>query len=83
MLQNIFLLFEKLKAVIFMPAGSAPSSINSIRSEGAEVVLVEGTYDKTVKSAGRITKAWIILILNANPITAAERRKCRIRMISW
>jgi diaminopropionate ammonia-lyase len=37
------------KAVIYMPAGSVPARIASVRGEGAEVVLVEGTFDLCVE----------------------------------
>lgn len=37
------------KAVIFMPADSVAARIDNIRSEGAEVVLVEGTFDLCVE----------------------------------
>lgn len=37
------------KAVIFMPADSVPARVQNIRSEGAEVVLVEGTFDLCVE----------------------------------
>jgi diaminopropionate ammonia-lyase len=36
------------KAVIYMPTGSVAARIENIRSEGAEVVIVEGTYDDAV-----------------------------------
>lgn len=39
------------KAVIYMPADSAPARINHIESEGADVVLVEGTFDQCVMQA--------------------------------
>ncbi len=37
-----------LRAVIFMPARSVPARVEAIRGEGAEVVLVDGTYDEAV-----------------------------------
>jgi diaminopropionate ammonia-lyase len=37
------------KAVIYMPADSVPARVESIRDEGAEVVLVEGTFDLCVE----------------------------------
>ncbi|MDP9440313.1 MAG: diaminopropionate ammonia-lyase [Actinomycetota bacterium] len=37
-----------LGARIFVPAGMAPARIEAIRSEGAEVVVVRGTYDEAV-----------------------------------
>jgi len=37
------------EAVIYMPSGSAAARIDNIRGEGAEVVVVEGTYDEAVR----------------------------------
>ena len=37
------------KAVIYMPADSVPARIGNVRSEGAEVVLLEGTFDLCVE----------------------------------
>jgi diaminopropionate ammonia-lyase len=37
------------KAVIYMPADSVPARIESVRGEGAEVVLLEGTFDLCVE----------------------------------
>jgi diaminopropionate ammonia-lyase len=37
------------KAVIYMPADSVPARVENIRGEGAEVVLVEGTFDLCVQ----------------------------------
>ncbi len=45
------------KAVIYMPSGTAPARIESIRGEGAEVVVVEGTYDDCVGVAERNASA--------------------------
>jgi diaminopropionate ammonia-lyase len=39
----------KQKAVIYMPADTALSRIENVKSEGAEVVLVPGTFDDCVK----------------------------------
>ncbi len=39
------------KAVIFVPHNTVPARIESIRGEGAEVVVVAGTYDETVRRA--------------------------------
>jgi diaminopropionate ammonia-lyase len=36
------------KAVIYMPADSVPARVENIRGEGAEVVLVDGTFDDCV-----------------------------------
>ncbi len=37
------------KAVIYMPADSVPARVESIRGEGAEVVLLGGTFDDCVR----------------------------------
>lgn len=37
-----------LKAVIFMTTGASPRRVDAIRREGAEVVLLEGTYEDAV-----------------------------------
>lgn len=37
------------QAVIYMPAGSVAARVENIRAEGAEVVLVEGTFDLCVE----------------------------------
>lgn len=37
------------KAVIYMPADSVPARVENIRGEGAEVVLVAGTFDLCVE----------------------------------
>lgn len=39
------------KAVIFVPEGTVSARIEAIRSEGAEAVVVNGTYDDTVRRA--------------------------------
>jgi diaminopropionate ammonia-lyase len=51
------------KAVIFMPQGSVPSRIDAIRSEGADVVLVEGGYDDAVRRAAEEAekKGWVVI----------------------
>jgi diaminopropionate ammonia-lyase len=36
-------------AVIYMPAGSAQARIEAIKSEGAEVIVIDGSYDEVVK----------------------------------
>ena len=41
------------KAVIYMPKGSAPSRVASIRSHGAEVVVTDLNYDDAVRLACR------------------------------
>jgi diaminopropionate ammonia-lyase len=42
-----------LRARIFVPAGTAPARIDGIASEGAEVEIVDGTYDEAVARAAR------------------------------
>ncbi len=37
------------KAVIYMPAATVPARVRSVRGEGAEVVLVGGTFDDCVQ----------------------------------
>ena len=37
------------KAVIYMPSDSVPARVENVRGEGAEVVLVEGTFDLCVE----------------------------------
>ena len=41
----------KLPAEIYMPRGTVPARIENIRSEGAEVVIVDGNYDRAVERA--------------------------------
>jgi diaminopropionate ammonia-lyase len=51
------------QAVIFMPKGSVQSRIDAIRSEGAEVVVIEGGYDDAVACASEEAerKGWIVV----------------------
>ncbi len=42
-----------LRARIFVPGGTAQARIDGIASEGAEVVIVDGTYDEAVERAAR------------------------------
>lgn len=41
------------KAVIYVPACTVPARIENIRREGAEVVVVDGGYDETVRRMAR------------------------------
>lgn len=41
--------FLNRPAVIYMPAGSVPARIEAIKSEGAEVIVINGSYDETVR----------------------------------
>jgi diaminopropionate ammonia-lyase len=38
-------------AVIYMPAGSVPARIEAIKSEEAEVIVIDGSYDDAVRRA--------------------------------
>jgi len=40
-----------LPVKIFMPKGTVQPRIDAIKSEGAEVIIIDGTYDDAVKSA--------------------------------
>lgn len=57
------------KAVIFVPANTVAARIEAIRGEGAEVVVVEGTYDDAVKRAAAEAKAhkWQVISDTAYP----------------
>lgn len=59
----------KQKAVIYMPANTAPSRITNIESEGAKVVLIDGTFDECVNRVDADAKAngWIIISDTAYP----------------
>ena len=50
-------------AVIYMPRVSCPARIDGIRSEGARVVIVDGTYDQTVVKAAADARqnGWVII----------------------
>ncbi len=45
------------KAVIYMPADSVPARIRSIKSEDANVVLVDGTFDDCVRQCAKNAQA--------------------------
>jgi diaminopropionate ammonia-lyase len=51
------------KAVIYMPSESATARIDNIRKEGAEVVVVDGTYDEAVRQCMENARAggWQII----------------------
>ena len=51
------------KAVIYMPGNSVKARIENIKSEGAEVIVVDGNYDKAVsRAAGESEKnGWQIV----------------------
>lgn len=39
------------RAVIYMPANTVKARVDNIKGEGAEVIIVDGTYDDAVKTA--------------------------------
>jgi diaminopropionate ammonia-lyase len=51
-----------LGARVYMPAGSAEARVEAIRSEGAEVIVVDGDYDEAVERAAREAgaHAWLV-----------------------
>ncbi len=57
------------RAVIFVPGNTVPARIDALRSEGAEVVVIEGTYDETVRAADERASAegWQIISDTAYP----------------
>lgn len=52
-----------LRAVIVVPARTAPARIDSIRAEGAEVIEIEGDYDAAVARAAdeSATNGWCVI----------------------
>ncbi len=42
------------QATVFMPSGTVDARIEGIRSEGAEVIIVDGSYDEAVYRASQI-----------------------------
>ncbi|MHB8418316.1 MAG: diaminopropionate ammonia-lyase [Myxococcales bacterium] len=57
------------RAVIFVPRNTVPARIEAIRGEGAEVVVVEGTYDETVRRAAEEARqhGWQVISDTAYP----------------
>jgi diaminopropionate ammonia-lyase len=57
------------RAVIFVPAGTAPARMAAIRGEGAEVLVVDGTYDAAVTAAAAESAArgWRVVSDTAYP----------------
>jgi diaminopropionate ammonia-lyase len=51
-----------LEAEIYVPAGTVPSRIAGIVSEGARVVEVEGTYDTAVERAASVRRENVLVI---------------------
>jgi diaminopropionate ammonia-lyase len=45
------------KAVIYVPGNTVPARIDALRGEGAEVVVVDGNYDETVKRSAHDAEA--------------------------
>lgn len=52
-----------MKAVVYMPRGSAETRLESIRAEGAEAFITELNYDDTVRMASRqaAEQDWILV----------------------
>jgi diaminopropionate ammonia-lyase len=53
----------EIPAHVFMPAGTAPARVDAIRSEGAEVVVLEGNHDDAVRHASEYARSvggWLI-----------------------
>lgn len=57
------------KAVVFVPSNTVKARIDAIRGEGAEVVVVDGTYDETVKRAAAESEkhGWQVISDTAYP----------------
>ncbi len=57
------------KAVIFVPSNTVKARIAAIQGEGAEVVVVDGTYDETVKraAADAAKNGWQVISDTAYP----------------
>lgn len=51
-----------LVATIFVPAGTARARIDAIAAEGAEVVVVEGTYDDAVAASAAMASATALVV---------------------
>ena len=58
-----------LKAVIYMPKGSAQSRVDNIRAHGAAVHVTDLNYDDTVRLAGRMARenGWHVIQDTASP----------------
>jgi len=57
------------RAVVFVPRNTVPARIAAIRGEGAEVVVVDGTYDDAVRRAAAESAArgWQVISDTAYP----------------
>lgn len=53
----------KQKAVVYMPAGSAPERLANIRAEGADASIVDTNYDGAVRLATEmaVQNGWVLL----------------------
>lgn len=53
----------KLKAVVYMPKGSAAERLNNIRAEGADASITDLNYDEAVRLANSQaeTKGWVMV----------------------
>ncbi|MCP4705406.1 MAG: diaminopropionate ammonia-lyase [candidate division Zixibacteria bacterium] len=51
------------KAVIYMPSNTVKARLENVKSEGARVIVVDGSYDKAVKEAAKDAKKnkWFII----------------------
>jgi diaminopropionate ammonia-lyase len=57
------------RAVIYVPANMAPARLAALRAEGAEVVVVRGTYDDAVRQAAAdsASRGWHVVSDTAYP----------------
>jgi diaminopropionate ammonia-lyase len=57
------------RSVVFVPRNTVPARITAIRGEGAEVVVVDGTYDEAVRRAAEESAArgWQVVSDTAYP----------------
>lgn len=47
---------NKMKSIVFVPGGTDEKVISNIRSEGAEIIIVNSDYDDTVKAAKKFSE---------------------------
>ena len=47
---------EGKRSIIFVPAGTTQSRVKAIEKEGADVTIIDGTYDETCEHALKISK---------------------------
>ncbi len=55
-----------IEARVFVPRGTAPARVQGIAAEGAQVVVVDGTYDQTVERAAAEAGPDVLLIQDAS-----------------